>query len=448
MSVSPPGPNRRYWGTSLFSLEPSPEKFLTNLAQEYGDVTRFRIGAQEMMLVNSPEGIRNILVTQASKFTKGRVLRRARWFLGEGLLTSEGETHRRQRRLTQPAFHRARLEGYANTMVACAGQLRDRWCEGEEVDISSEMNRLTLAIVGRTLFSADVEADAQKVGAALTLLIENLGRMLLPFSNFLLKLPLPGSRRMVEARAVLDETIYRVVNERRMTGKDTGDLLSMLVFAEDADQPGERLTDIEVRDQVMTLFLAGHETTANALSWTWWLLSQNPAVDAALQEELTRVLGDRPAGFNDARALPYTEMVVREALRLYPPAWTIGRQAMEDVPLGEYIIPAQTVVIVSPWVAQRDARFFPDPLTFKPERWTPEFTAALPKFAYFPFGGGPRVCIGEGFAWMELILILATLRQRWRLQARPGEEPHCLPRITLRMAPGVWMKPVRAERPV
>lgn len=443
MSAFPPGPSRRYWGTSLLSIDPSPEKFLAALAEEYGDITCFKIGLRRNWIVSSPEGIRTVLVSQAGKFIKGRVLRRARWFLGEALLTSEGEVHRRQRRLTQPAFHRGRLEGYANTMVACATRLREQWREGEEVDISNEMMRLTLSIVGQTLFSADVQADAQKVGTALTLLIENLGRMLLPFSSLLLKLPLPDSQRLVAARGVLDETIYRLVNERRATGTDTGDLLSMLVFAEDADRPGERLSDVEVRDQVMTLFLAGHETTANALAWTCWLLSQNPQVEATLQEEVSRVLGDRTAGFNDLRALPYTEKVVRESLRLFPPVWTIGRLTVEDVVVENYTIPADSVVIVSPWVVHHDPRFFPEPYAFKPERWTPEFTAALPKFAYFPFGGGPRICIGENFAWMELILILATLRQRWRLEARPGAQPTALPRITLRMDNGFWMKPRR-----
>ncbi len=319
---------------------------------------------------------------------------------------------------------------YAERVSAC-------WRDGQEVDISEEMMRLTLAVVGKTLFDAEVESDADEVGAALTEVMNLFGYLMLPFSELLEKLPLPQRRRFLRARARLDAVIYRIIEERRRTGGDRGDLLSTLLDAvdEEGDQTG--MTDEQLRDEVMTIFLAGHETTANALTWAFYLLAQNPEAEARLHEELDSVLaGGRQPTPEDVPALQYTEMVVAETMRLYPPAWALGRLALEDHEVGGYRIPRGSLVLVSQYVIQRDPRFWPDPERFDPERWTPEAKAARPQFAYFPFGGGPRRCIGEGFAWMEGVLILAALARRWRPRLIPGRAVETQPRITLRPGPG------------
>ncbi|HTB79612.1 MAG TPA: cytochrome P450 [Opitutaceae bacterium] len=439
--IHPPGPRKRFFSNPIRSLRGHPEKFLASLATEYGDIARFRLGWQEIWLLSHPDLIHEALVTQAAKFVKSSAMQRARIFMGDSLLVSVGEAHRRQRQLVLPAFHRSRLAGYADTMMACAVQTRDRWRAGDEVDIAPEMNQLTLAIAGRALFSSDVEGDVQKISAAVTVLIENLSRMMMPLASAFLRLPLPANRRLNAARTALDEIIYRLIRERRAGGPEAShDLLSMLVFAEDAENPGSHLSDEEVRDQAMGAFLAGHETTANALAWTWWLLSQNPGAESLLHAELDQVLAGRPPTLDDLRALSFTEKVVREAMRLFPPVWAMGRRALEPARIGGYNLPRGALVLASPWVVHQDARYFAEPLAFRPERWTPAMTEALPLFAYFPFGGGPRRCIGENFAWMELILVMATLAQRWRLRAAPGAAAFTEPRITLRMQAGLRLK--------
>jgi cytochrome P450 len=262
---------------------------------------------------------------------------------------------------------------------------------------------------------------------------------MLPFYDVLEQLPLPVFRRGRETRAQLDAIIYGMIAERRKTPGDRGDLLSMLLLAQDEENHGERMTDQQVRDEAMTIFLAGHETTANALSWTWYLLSGAPDVEARLHQEVDRALGGRPPTLADLPNLPYVEKVVTEAMRLYPPAWIIGRRAIEDYPVDGYVVPARSIVVLSPYILQRDARFFPDPDRFDPDRWTPEFKASLPPFAYFPFGGGARRCIGESFAWMELVLVASTIAQRWTLRLVPGHPVVPQPVVTLRMKHGLKM---------
>jgi len=375
-------------------------------------------------------------------FRKGRALQRAKRLLGEGLLTSEGEFHRRQRRLAQPAFHRRRVNSYARVMVEYAEAASARWRDGQELDISDEMMRLTLAVVGKTLFDADVESDADEVGSALTEVMNLFGYLMLPFSELLEKLPLPPRRRFLRARARLDAVIYRIIEERRRSGVDRGDLLSTLLHAVDEEGDRTGMTDEQLRDEVMTIFLAGHETT---LTWAWFLLAQNPEAEARLHEELDAVLAaGRPPEPEDVPALRYTEMVVAETMRLYPPAWALGRLALEDYEVRGYLIPRGALVLVSQYVIHRDPRFFPDPERFDPARWTPEAKSARPQFAYFPFGGGPRRCVGEGFAWTEAVLILAALARRWRPRLLPGRRVETQPRITLR--PGEGGVPVRLER--
>ncbi|HEX6893960.1 MAG TPA: cytochrome P450, partial [Bryobacteraceae bacterium] len=387
---------------------------------------------------NHPDLVKEVLVTQQNKFIKSRALQRARILLGNGLLTSEGDLHRRQRRLAQPAFHRERLVAYANQMTECALKLRDRWTEGT-LDVSTEMMRLTLAVVGKTLFSADVEAEASEIGEALTTVLKMFNLLMMPFSEYLEKLPLPSMRRFERARARLDKTIYGMIRERRQSGRDTGDLLSMLLLAQDQEDDGQGMTDQQVRDEALTLFLAGHETTANALTWTWYLLSQNPDCERRLHAELDEVLAGRPLEVTDLPALRYTEMVLAEAMRLYPPAWAIGRMSLEPFELRGLRIEARSILIASPYVMHRDPRWFPDPQRFDPERWQPEAREARPKFSYFPFGGGARICIGERFAWMEGVVALATLAQKWKLRLVPGHKVDTLPLITLRTRHGMKM---------
>jgi cytochrome P450 len=392
-----------------------------------------------MFFANHPDYIRDVLVTQNVNFAKGRALQKAKRILGEGLLTSEGDTHHAQRRLVLPAFHRQRIASYATVMVEHATRTADRWQDGMTVDISQEMTRLTLGIVAKALFDADVGGEADEIGEAMTVMMEMFNLLMYPFAELLEKLPLPIVRRYEKMRFRLDSTIYRIIDERRKAGVDRQDLLSMLLLAQDEDTGG-KMTNLQVRDEAMTLFLAGHETTANTLSWTFYLLSQNPAAEAKLQAELDRALGSRVPTFEDVARLQYTELVVSESMRLFPPAWGIGRRSLVDQTIGPYRVPADSIILLSPFVTQRDSRFFEEPDKFKPERWTPEWKASLPQFAYFPFGGGSRRCIGEGFAWTEAILLLATLCQRWRvrLDQSTAVEPHAL--FTLRPRNGIQMR--------
>ncbi|MGH9847761.1 MAG: cytochrome P450, partial [Blastocatellia bacterium] len=367
----------------------------------------------------------------------GEGLQRAKRLLGEGLLTSESEFHLRQRRLAQPAFHRQRIAGYATTMVEFATKMRDQWRPGETRDIAREMMRLTLAIAGKTLFGADVTGEADEIGRALDVTMQAFNRLTLPFSNLIERLPLPSVRRFARAKERLDATIYRMIRERRASGEDQGDLLSMLVQARDEEGDGTGMTDEQLRDEAMTIFLAGHETTANALTWTWYLLSQYPAVEARLHAEIDEVSNGRLPTAEDFPRLKYAEMVLAESMRLYPPAWIIGRRALSDYSIDGYRIPAGSILLMSQYVVHHRAEYFPDPFRFDPERWTPEAKESRPQFSYFPFGGGPRLCIGEQFAWMEGVLVLAAIAQRWRLLAT--ETPRIHPLITLRPKGGLRM---------
>jgi len=400
------------------------------------------MGGEQVFVVSDPHLIKDILVTHNRNFLKGRGLQRAKRLLGQGLLTSEGAQHLRQRRLMQPAFHRDRIAGYGRTMVDYAERMRNQWPDGGTLDIAHEMMRLTLSIVGKTLFDKDVDSQAVEVREALAGVMESFWMMMLPFAEILEQLPIPVLRRARLSRRRLDAIIYGIIAERRASGRDHGDLLSMLLNARDEDdagQTGHGMTDEQVRDEAMTIFLAGHETTANALTWTWYLLSGAPDVEARLHDEIGRVLQGRLPTAADLGALSFVEKVVAESMRLYPPAWIVGRRAIEEYAIGGYVAPAKSLFLFSPWVVQRDARFFSDPERFDPDRWTPEFKASLPPFAYFPFGGGPRRCIGESFAWMELVLVVATIAQRWSLRLEPGHLVETQPLVTLRTKHGMRM---------
>jgi len=438
MPAVAPGPKPTLLDALVYRPGRDPLVFFTSLARTYGDVVGYRMAGERIFLISDPQYIKDVLVTHNRNFTKSRGLERTKRILGNGLLTSEGAFHLRQRRLMQPAFHRERIAGYGATMVAYADRLRQTWRDGETYDVAREMNRLTLAVVGKTLFDADVESQAAAVGEALTGVMESFWMMLLPLSDVIERLPLPRMRRARTARARLDAIIYRMIAERRASGRDHGDLLSMLLTAQDEDDGGV-MTDLQVRDEAMTIFLAGHETTANALTWTWYLLSQSPEAAARLHDEVDRALGGRLPTVADIPALAWAERVVTEAMRLYPPAWLIGRRAIAEYAFGPYVAPSRAILIMSPFIVQRDARWYRDPERFDPGRWTPEFKASLPPFTYFPFGGGPRRCIGEGFAWMELVLIVATIAQRWHLELVPGHPVAPQPLITLRAKHGMRM---------
>jgi cytochrome P450 len=436
---TPPGPRARFPGHMMLEFARRRLPFLIESAKEYGDIVFFKVGNERIYLFNHPDLIRDVLVTNQKNFVKSRALVRAKKVLGEGLLTSEGEFHLRQRRLAQPAFHRDRISAYGRSMVEYADRVRSRWTDGQSLDVHDDMMKLTLAIVAQTLFSADVENEAAEIGEALTTAFAAFNLGILPFSELLEKLPLPYIKRFEAARARLDETIYRIIDERRATGEDKGDLLSMLLLAQDTEGDGGGMTDTQVRDESMTIFLAGHETTANALSWTWYLLSQHPEIEARFHHEVD-ALGDRLPRPDDLPKLPYTRMILAESMRLYPPAWAVGRRALNDFDAGGYTIPARSMVLMSQFIMHRDPRFHPEPERFDPDRWRPEIAALRPKFSYFPFGGGTRVCIGEQFAWMEGILTLATIAQRWKLRYVGTSPPGLEPRITLRPEGSLEMK--------
>jgi cytochrome P450 len=435
----PPGPKHFIPIANLITIRRDPIGFMMMLAREYGDLAYFKLGPQPVFLINHPDYIRDVLITHHKNFMKGEGLQRAKRLLGEGLLTSEGEFHLRQRRLAQPAFHRHRIAGYAATMVDYTARMRDRWQDGETRDIAREMMRLTLAIAGKTLFDTDVASEADEIGNALSQAMALFNRVTLPFSQYLEKLPLPATRRFQKARQRLDATIYRIIDERRRSGEDRGDLLSMLIQARDEEGDGTGMTDEQLRDEAMTIFLAGHETTANALTWTWYLLSQNPEVETKLHAEIDELLNGRLPAAEDYPRLRYTEMVFAESMRLYPPAWILGRRALNDYQINDYHIPARSILLMSQYVMHHDGRYFPNPSKFEPERWTPEAKESRPKFSYFPFGGGTRVCIGEHFAWMEGVMAIASIAQRWKLRLSPGQRIEMQPLVTLRPKYGMKM---------
>jgi cytochrome P450 len=435
----PPSLKTDLIGGHFRSFRKDPTGFLTRLAK-LGDITSFRMGPQQAYFINHPELVRDLLVVNADKFVKGRALQRAKTLLGNGLLTNEGEFHLRQRRMIQPAFHRTRIAEYARSMVEYGERVSESWSDGDVRDIDKEMMRLTLQIVAKTLFSADVSDEADQVGKAMTTLVEMFNYLLLPFSEWLEKLPLPHTRKLNQARSKLNSIIFQFIEENRRSGEDRGDLLSMLLAARD-ETDGSAMADEQIRDEALTLFLAGHETTANLLTWTWYLLSQNNDADEKLRIELNDVLNGRSPTIDDIPSLKYTEAVLAESMRLFPPAWAIGRLSVTDHKFGRYDIAKGSLVLASPFVTHRDPRFWDDSDRFIPERWLQTSVKELgQQFRYFPFGGGVRRCIGESFAWTEGILLLATLGRKWKLELATDQKIGLQPMITLRPKFGMRMK--------
>lgn len=435
----PPGPRSRFPGEVLIRLRSDILGFLTRAQQTYGDIVSFRAGRRRFFVFYHPDAIRDVLVGRDDSFIKGPALQRARQTLGDGLLTSEGEFHKRQRRLAQPAFHPARVATYGAVMTDIASRSAQGWRDGQRVDLHAQMMKVTLRIVAKTLFDAEVERDIDQIGRAMDISIGMFTRTMAPWGALLNKLPLPSNFRFRAARRRLFQTIDRFIAEHRESG-DRGDLLSVLLRARDTGTDHAAMSAKLLRDESYTLFTAGHETTANALTFAFYLLARHPAAERALHDELGRALGGRMASTEDVESLPYTRGVVAEAMRLYPPAWAIGREASEDLSIAGYAVPKGAVVLLSQWVTHRDARWFAEPMKFDPLRWSDETRGGRPRWSYFPFGGGSRGCIGESFAWMEAILVLATLAQRWRMELIDPRPIEVFPSITLRPRRSVPVK--------
>jgi len=407
--------------------------FMVRCAREYGDMTRIRLGHHRVYLANHPDLVEEVLVAKSRHFIKHFALRLNPEILGKGLLTSEGDFWLRQRRLIQPAFVRSRLAAYGPAMVAAADRVLDEWQPGEARDVAKEMARITLDIAAKTLFDADAHGSAGEVSGALQYMLDSY---LVRFNRFLLPVPtwLPTPRNIAvrRARLRLDAIIYGYIRRRRQCGEDKGDLLSILLHARD-EGDGTGMTDRQVRDEAMTLFLAGHETTALALSWTWYLLATNPEAEQRLMAELRQTLAGRTPTVADLPQLRYAEAIVMESMRLRPPIYAFGREALDDCEIGGFHVPKKATILMSQWVVQRDPRWWSEPEKFQPERWLDDRVHDIPKYAYFPFGGGPRLCIGNTFAMMETVLVLATIAQRFRFTVAAGHP--VVPQATFTLRP-------------
>lgn len=436
----PPGPRGLPLLGSALELQRDTLGFLAGVARRYGDVSRIKLGPANFVFLSHPEQVEEILVTRNREFPKEPVerIRHTNDYLlfGLGLLTSSGDFWLRQRRLAQPAFHRQRIAAYAEAMTRHATEMVASWRPGQSLDIHTAMMDVTLRIVTETLFGASSAVDARIVGAALGTVMDLVADQLAQPFPIPSAVPTPGNLRFRRAVRQLDGVVERIIAERRASGEDRGDLLSMFMCARDDD--GSAMNDRQLRDEAITMFLAGHETTALALSWTFLLLSRHPEVEARLAAELAEVLGDRTPTLADLPRLAYTNLVLKESMRLFPPAWTVStRVAARDTTVGGYRVPAGTAVMVSQWVTQRDPRWFGEPEQFRPERWENGLEQRIPRFAYFPFGGGPRLCIGQSFALMEAALILATIAGRFRVAVEPNWRVTPQPSITLRPKEGV-----------
>ena len=441
----PPGPRPKLGAfANLLAFRRDPPGFLLDLTRRYGPVSSFRLAGRQIYFFSDPEAVREVLVTQSAAMNKGYLIKRVRMLmgsiLGNGLLISEGRFHAQQRRLVAPAFHRERLAGYGRMATDAAREQMSGWIDGASLDLAAEISELTLVLVARALFSADLTGTARGIGDALTRTMSLIDRLRSPLSM----LPWSGAiRDYHRSKAELDGMVAQIIDARRHEDEqDHGDLLSMLLLTKDEETGGPGMTDTQIRDEVMTIMLAGHETTASALAWSFHLLAAYPEAEARLHAELDAMLPDGVVPeFADLPRLPYTRQVFTEAMRLYPPAWGLLRRTTEPVEIAGWKLPADTTCILSPFATHRDPRWFPEPEKFLPERWTEEAKAARPKYAYLPFGGGPRGCAGESFAWMEGILVLATLARRWKFAPPPGSPPpEPFAAVTLRPRHGVPMQ--------
>jgi cytochrome P450 len=424
------------FGNSL-ALVSDPLDFLTRISREHGDVVRFTLPGQTIYLLNHPDAIEEALKASSDDLTKDDFTQRLSVAIGRGLLTSEGDFWRRQRKLAQPAFHHHRVRAYADVMVGHTERAVSKFVDGTTIDIHASVMRLTLDIVAETLFGADVGGAAGRIGTALEVMMDRFSGFSAILPGWL---PTPANRKLTRAVKEMNEVVYGIIRDRR-SAPDRGDLLSMLLGAK--TEGGSGMSDQQLRDEVVTLLLAGHETTALALTFTFHLLARNPGALERLSAEIASALGDRPATFADLPNLPYADAVIRETLRLFPPAWAIGREAARPCRIGGLDLAKGAQVWLAQWVVHRDARWFPDPEAFEPARWLDDGAKRLPRYAYFPFGGGPRVCIGNAFAMMEAVLLLVTIARRVRIHATSDVPLRLSPSVTLRPRDPV---PMRIER--
>jgi cytochrome P450 len=440
----PPGFQRNLLWFAFHKFRPGNPIFLfQHLAEKYGDIAHYKIGWHHIVFLNHPEYIREVLVVQNDNFIKERTVQRTRMLLGEGMITSEDAEHRAQRQVAQPAFHRQRIPEYGAAIVDEAARARESWKDGGQRDIAIDMMHLTLKIVARTLFAADLQNEVLELADAINRIMGLYNFLvMLPAAECLVHLRPPGLAAFVKARKRIDAVVYRMMDAHRRRGGNGGSLLDLMLTASSNESESDAGPEAQqaLRDQVITIFLAGYETVANALIWTWYLLSQNPDCERRCHEEVDSVLQGRLPTAEDLPRLHYVEMVMAESMRLYPPAWAMGRYARNDFQLGEYRLPARTTVLISQFVTHRDPRYFPDPLRFDPQRFTAEAKSKRAKFTYFPFGAGVRQCIGESFAWMEGVLVLATFLQKWKLRLVPNQCVEPQPLITLRPKYGMRMQ--------
>ncbi len=430
----PPGPRGHFLLGNLPMLGGNGLATLEGWAHEFGDIFSYRAVNLRVCYVTHPSLIEDVLVTRNHNFIKGVGMRLNPRFFGQGLLTSEGELWRRQRRLLQPAFHRRQIGRYGQVMVECTQKMLARWQAGEALDLHSEIDHLTVEIVARVLFNLDLTNYMERLEATARALHARVARG--PALVYALRyLPTPINLRYVWAVSRFEKAIYQIIRERQESGRSSDDLLSVLLQARDED--GEAMSERQVRDELMTLIGAGNDTTTLTLCYTWYLLAQHPEVEARLLTELDEVLGGRPPEVADVPRLTYTEKVIKEAIRLFPPIWAFVREAIEAFDIGGYHLPARTNFVLPPWIVHRDPRFFDQPDEFRPERWTEKFEDQIPKFAYFPFGGGQRTCIGASFAKMQISLMLATMVQRFKCRLARGFELKLRPTITLQPQNGI-----------
>jgi cytochrome P450 len=410
-------------------------EFMLNTASRFGDLNHYTGFGRQIFQFNHPQLIQELLLRDAPHHHRGLVMQRARLVLGEGLLTSEAPLHLRQRRLAQPAFHRQRIASYGQIIAGYTAEMTSRWESGKVMDLHPEMLLLALRIVGKTLFDTNVEGEVQQIARAVDSFMGFLPLAFLPFPEVVLKLPFPLMTRIRQGQVYLDGLIYRMIAERRKDPRDRGDLLSMLLAAVDTEEDTGGMSDKQVRDECLTVMLAGHETSANALSFALWELARNPEVQERLYQECRTVLGERLPAAEDYGRLGYAAQVFAETIRIYPPVWVTARTAAEEYLYRGVTIPKGAILLAPQIVAHRDQRFWDDPLRFDPQRFTEENKARRPRFCYFPFGAGARQCIGEGLAWMEGVLILAFVARHWRLSL-PSDAPSELP-----MRPAISLRP-------
>ncbi len=440
-TAHPPGPRSQFPLQHVWAFRRDGIGFLQTLAQKYGDIVQCNIGPVRTLLLNHPDYIKEVLTVQHRNFVKGRPLKLAKHLLGEGLLTSEGDFHKLHSRIIQPAFHKKMIDSYVPTVTNCIVEWMNGWKDDSRVNMMDEMMKLSLAIAGKTMFRADIARLAPVILQAFTTASALFARVAVPFAETLLHLPLPGTIRFYKAKEVLENVIRQMINEHRHNGagEDATDLLSILLQSQSAMDAGEEgMSDQQVLEEALTLFVTAFDTTSTALTWTWYLLSQSPAVAADLKAEIDRVLQGRLPTPADLAQLPFTRKVFAESMRLYPPSYIIARQALDDFTIAQYSIARGTLVLMSPYLIHHDARFHPDPDAFHPHAWEPA-RGQQSKYTYFPFGGGPRSCIGEPFAWMQGVLVLATIAQSWQIKMVPNHPVGLLQLINLRPKGGMMM---------